>query len=570
MFKKINLILNNYQKKRLLLLIFFWLILYFLEIIGIGSVPIIISSLLGNQDFFYMDLLKIIDNYFKTFFDIKNQVLLISILILVFYTIKTIFYILLTIFEAKVFKDLNVFIKEQAFKAQIKQPYLNYTNNSTSQIVKIIIQDSSLATSYIISFVTIISQSFLFLLIIILLSIVNFKVTFLVIPIFGLIYLAFYLITNKKLFNLGKEKQILHGQILKQINNTFENLKEVIIYNKFNYLSNYFKKDVANGQSKIAYISILKKIPKAIYEFLGVIFIFSIIFYGYINSYSNENTVILLSLITVAIIRIMPSINLITQNVSNIKSSEYSFNIIKNLIIFNQKEKNLPKKENKPIFFEKKISFQNVSFEYPNSKNRLININFSINKNSVVGIFGPSGSGKSTLINLICGLLKPDEGEITVDEKNIHSNISMWQKKISYVTQDNFLLDDTILNNLIFSDENSNFDKMRFNYSIKKTNLENFVEKFKDMYQTEVGDKGVKLSGGQKQRLSIARAIYKMPEIIIFDESTSALDSETEKDIIDEIYKIKGVTIILISHKKNLLTKCDKILNLLDGKIINN
>ncbi len=570
MFKKINLILNNHQKKRLLLLIFFWLILYFLEIIGIGSVPIIISSLLGNQDFFNIDLLKIIDNYFKNFFDIKNQVLLISILMIVFYTFKTIFYILLTIFEAKVFKDLNVFIKDQAFKAQIKQPYLNYTNNSTSQIVKIIIQDSSLASSYIISFVTIISQSFLFLLIIILLSIVNFKVTFLVIPLFGLIYLAFYLITNKKLFNLGKEKQILHGQILKQINNTFENLKEVIIYNKFNYLSNYFKKNVANSQSKIAYISILKKIPKAIFEFLGVIFIFSIIFYGYTNSYSNENTLILLSLITVAIIRILPSINLITQNVSNIKSSEYSFNIIKNLIVFNQKEKNLPKKENKPIFFEKKISFQNVSFEYPNSKNRLTNINFSINKNSVVGIFGPSGSGKSTLINLICGLLKPDEGEITVDEKNIHSNVLMWQKKISYVTQDNFLLDDTILNNLIFSDENSNFDKMRFNYSIKKTNLENFVEKFKDMYQTEVGDKGVKLSGGQKQRLSIARAIYKMPEIIIFDESTSALDSETEKDIIDEIYKIKGVTIIVISHKKNLLTKCDKILNLLDGKIINN
>ena len=570
MFKKINLILNNYQKKRLSLLIFFWLILYFLEIISIGSVPIIISSLLGNQDFFNIDLLKIIDNYFKTFFDIKNQVLLISFLILVFYIIKTIFYILLIIFEAKAFKDLNVFIKDQAFKALIKQPYLEYTNNSTSQIVKIIIQDSSLATSYIISFITIISQSFLFLLIIILLSIVNFKVTFFVMPIFGLIYLAFYLSTKKKLFNLGKEKQILHGQILKQINNTFENLKEVIIYNKFNFLINYFKKNIADGQSKIAYISILKRIPKAIYEFLGIIFIFSIIIYGYLNSHSNENIIILLSLITVAIIRILPSINLITQNVSNIKSTEYSFNIIKNLIVFNQKEINLPKKVNKPIFFEKKISFQNVSFEYPNSKNRLLNINFSINKNSVVGIFGPSGSGKSTLINLICGLLKPDEGEITVDETNIDSNVLMWQKKISYVTQDNFLLDDTILNNLIFSDENSNFDRMRFNYSIKKTNLGNFVKKFKNMYQTEVGDKGVKLSGGQKQRLSIARALYKMPEIIIFDESTSALDSETEKNIIDEIYKIKGVTIIIISHKKNLLTRCDKILNLLDGKIIDN
>ncbi len=570
MIKKINLILNYYQKKNLFLLMFFWLFLYFLETIGISSVPIIVSSLLGNQGFFGMDFLEIINDFVGIFIDSNNQVLIISILILSFFAIKTIFFILLTIFEAKVFRDLNVFIRDKAFKAQIKQPYLEYTNTSTSQIVKIITQDSALATSYIISFVTIISQLFLFLFIIILLSIIDFKVTFLVIPIFALIYLAFYLFTNKKLFYLGKEKQIINGKILKQINNTFENLKEVIIYNKFNYLTNYFKKIVLNSQDKVAFISILKKIPKAIYEFLGIIFIFFVIYFGYLNSYTYENTLILLSLVTVAIIRILPSINLITQNISNIKSSEYSFNLILNLIKLNQNGKNLPKDPNQLITFQKEIIFNNVSFEYPNSKNRLTNINFSIKKNSIVGVYGPSGSGKSTLVNLICGLLKPDKGEIITDGVSIHNNILMWQKKISYVTQDNFLLDDTILNNLIFSDENSNFDEKRFNSSVEKTDLENFVKKFKNGYQTEVGDKGLRLSGGQKQKLSIARALYKTPEIIIFDESTSALDIESEKDVIEEIYKIRGVTIIVISHKKELLKKCNQILNLSDGKIINN
>lgn len=570
MFKKINLILNSHKKKNLLILMLFWLFLYFLETIGIGSVPIIVSSLLGNQDFFNTDFLKIKNNYLPIFNDTKNQVLHISILIISFFAIKTIFFILLTIYEAKVFKDLNVFIRDQAFKAKIKQPYLEYTNSSTSQIVRIISQDATSASSYIISFVTIISQLFLFLFIVILLSIADFKVTFFVIPMFVLIYLVFYLITNKKLFTLGKERQIINGKMLKQINNTFENLKEVIIYNKFNYLINHFKNTVADSQKKVAFISILKKIPKAIYEFLGIIFIFFIIFFGYKNSYTYENTLILLSLVTVAIIRILPSINLITQNISNIKSSEYSFNLILDLIKYNQKEKNLPNNLGNPISFEKEISFKNVSFEYPNSKNKLTNVNFSINKNSILGIYGPSGSGKSTLVNLICGLLKPDEGEIVADGTSIHDNIMMWQKKISYVTQDNFLLDDTILNNLIFSDENSNFNEKRFNYSIQITNLGKFVKKFKTEYETEVGDKGVRLSGGQKQKLSIARALYKMPEIIIFDESTNALDAQSEKDVIEEIYKIKGVTIILISHKKDLLLKCNKILNLSDGKITNN
>lgn len=571
-FSSINHILNSNHRRDLLILIFFWLILHLLEAIGISSVPIIVSSFLDNNQLINIEIFKNFEGYLSNFFDTSNKILFISFLVILFFGIKSIFFIFLTIYEAKIFKKLNVSIRDLAFKSQANQEYLKYLNNSSSKITKIVITDSALAASYIISVVTILSQFFLFFFIVGLLAYVDFKITFYVIPTFGIIFLVFYLFTNKKLFRLGKEKQILNGKLLMQINNTFDNLKEVIIYDKIEYLISSFNKTLNESQKKTELISIIKKLPRAIYEFLGVIFIFSIIFISYSFNYSQESTLILISLIAVAIIRILPSINLITQNISNIKSSEYSLKLISELAKeYQYKNMNKSHKEVvNTIDFNQEIVIKNVSFEYPGSKNKIKNLNFSIKKNSIVGIYGPSGSGKSTIINLLCGLLKPSSGEIIVDGKSINTNVNIWQKKISYVTQDNFLLDDDIRNNIIFSDKDNNFDDEKFQNVVKKTSIDGFINNFENKYQTQVGDKGIKLSGGQKQRISIARALYKSPELLIFDESTNALDSITEKEIIDEIYKIKGITIILISHKRDLLAKCDKILNIVDGKIFNN
>lgn len=571
-FSSINDILNSNHRKDLLILIFFWLILHLLEAIGISSVPIIVSSFLDNNQLINFEIFKKFEGYLLNFLNTDNKILFISFLVILFFGIKSIFFIFLTIYEAKIFRKLNVSIRDLAFKSQANQEYSKYLNNSSSKITKIVITDSALAASYIISVVTILSQFFLFFFIVGLLAYVDFKITFYVIPTFGIIFLIFYLFTNKKLFRLGKEKQILNGKLLMQINNTFDNLKEVIIYNKIEYLISSFNKTLNESQKKTELISILKKLPRAIYEFLGVLFIFSIIFLSYSLNYSQESTLILISLIAVAIIRILPSINLITQNISNIKSSEYSLKLISELAKeYQYKNMNKSHKEVvNTIDFNQEIVIKNVSFEYPGSKNKIKNLNFSIKKNSIVGIYGPSGSGKSTIINLLCGLLKPSSGEIIVDGKPINTNVNIWQKKISYVTQDNFLLDDDIRNNIIFSDKDNNFYDEKFQNVVKKTSIDGFINNFENKYQTQVGDKGIKLSGGQKQRISIARALYKSPELLIFDESTNALDSITEKEIIDEIYKIKGITIILISHKRDLLAKCDKILNIVDGKIFNN
>tara|TARA_Y100000741_G_C18147731_1_gene515869 strand:+ start:128 stop:841 length:714 start_codon:yes stop_codon:yes gene_type:complete len=225
-------------------------------------------------------------------------------------------------------------------------------------------------------------------------------------------------------------------------------------------------------------------------------------------------------------------------------------------------------KENyKKISFNQNLEFKNVFFNYSSSKSKLDNINLNIKKNTVIGIFGHSGSGKTTFVNLLSGLFHPSKGEILSDNTSINDNILDWQKKISYIPQDNYLLDASILENITFSvnDERINLDKI--NKIIEMVNLRNFLDKSLNGLETQVGDKGIKLSGGQKQRIAIARALYKESEILIFDESTSSLDQETENSIIQDIYNIKTKTIFIISHKFEILSKCDQIIELSDGKV---
>jgi len=570
MIKKINYILNKKQKILLIFLLLFWSIIYILETISLGSVPIILSSILEEKNIINIPILEEVIIYLTSLFPKdQNKLFLISVIIILFFVFKSLLFALATIYEANTIKELNISLREKIFKYYLNLPYKDNINVNNSLIIRHITLDASLASSLIISLITLINQILLFIFIISLLIYINYQVTFLILPVFGVFFYIFYSLTNKRLIRLGKEKQIIHGDIIKKINNFFDNLKEVIIYNKINYLSKNFKIDLINSNTKIAKIIILKKIPKAMYELLGIIFIFFIIFYFVENDYSKETIVITLSLITIAIIRILPSINLITQNISIIKSCQYSFETIFDLhkkIQLNQLE-DKTRKNYKKISFNKNLEFKNVYFNYTNSKSKLDNINLNIKKNTVVGIFGPSGSGKTTFVNLLSGLFHPSKGDILSDNNSINDNILDWQKKISYIPQDNYLLDASILENITFSvnDERINFDKI--NEIIETVNLRDFLDKSLNGLETQVGDKGIKLSGGQKQRIAIARALYKESEILIFDESTSSLDQETENSIIQDIYNIKTKTIFLISHKIEILSKCNQIIELSDGKV---
>ncbi|MGZ5188527.1 MAG: ABC transporter ATP-binding protein [Kaistella sp.] len=209
------------------------------------------------------------------------------------------------------------------------------------------------------------------------------------------------------------------------------------------------------------------------------------------------------------------------------------------------------------------IEFRNVSYVYPNTGIKALdNLSFTIEAGKSLAIMGKTGSGKSTVALLLCRLIDPTEGEILVDGKNLKDhNLELYRKHIGYIPQESFLFSDTIENNIGFAVDKPSL-KMIEEYAKKADVHKNIVE-FKDQYKTLVGERGVMLSGGQKQRICIARALIKEPKILIFDDSLSALDTETEENILQNIEnEIQKSSSIIITHRESSAKRADKILNL--------
>ena len=217
--------------------------------------------------------------------------------------------------------------------------------------------------------------------------------------------------------------------------------------------------------------------------------------------------------------------------------------------------------ENYPIKGD--IEFRNVSYVYPNTGIKALdNLSFKIEAGKSLAIMGKTGSGKSTIALLLCRLIDPTEGEILIDGKNLKEhNLVNYRKFIGYIPQESFLFSDTIENNIGFSIDQPSL-KLVEEFAIEADVHKNIVE-FKDQYKTMVGERGVMLSGGQKQRICIARALIKEPKILIFDDSLSALDTETEENILQNIEnEIQKSSSIIITHRESSAKRADKILNL--------
>ena len=206
------------------------------------------------------------------------------------------------------------------------------------------------------------------------------------------------------------------------------------------------------------------------------------------------------------------------------------------------------------------LRVENISFTYPKGKLKsLNNVSLSISEGSVVGITGPTGSGKTTLFHSMLGLVLPQNGNIYFKGKSIFRNIETWRKETGHISQNIFLLDETIKKNISFDLASNNEDIQKLEKVIDLAQLRSKLNELPNGLNTKVGVDGLELSGGERQRIAIARTLYKNPNVIFMDESTSALDEKTEELILSQIIKLyKGKTIIIVTHRPKTLNYCDK------------
>ncbi|MGI9490914.1 MAG: ABC transporter ATP-binding protein, partial [Geminicoccaceae bacterium] len=219
----------------------------------------------------------------------------------------------------------------------------------------------------------------------------------------------------------------------------------------------------------------------------------------------------------------------------------------------------------------KDIKLNGVTFAYQSTDVPVLrDVTLSIECNSIIGIVGTTGSGKTTLVDLILGLLRPQSGEILVDDVPItDANLNTWQNGIGYVPQHVYLIDDTVARNIALGVPDEEIDQAEIERAATIANIHDFIiNDLSKGYQTSVGERGVRLSGGQCQRIGIARALYHNPSVLVFDEATSALDSDTEAAVMDAINELAGTrTILMIAHRLTTLEACQAIFRVQGGRV---
>ena len=282
-----------------------------------------------------------------------------------------------------------------------------------------------------------------------------------------------------------------------------------------------------------------------------------------------------MALLAVTAWKMFPAVSKVLGSATAMRGAlPYIANVIEYLaFIETDKDIILHNKENalNILDYSKSIRFNNISFSYEDSKQIVIqDLKFKINKGETIGVIGTSGSGKSTLVDLLIGLLKPVKGEITIDDHTLTSELMpQWLKIIGYVSQSPYIYDGTVAENVAFEMGSDSIDRKMVRRCCTMAAMDDFLYNLPDNIDSFIGERGVKLSGGQQQRVAIARALYNKPEIMVFDEATSSLDSKSEKLIQDTIYSFKGKqTLIIVAHRLSTVEDCDRIIWIDKGKIM--
>jgi len=350
---------------------------------------------------------------------------------------------------------------------------------------------------------------------------------------------------------------------------TISGVKIVKAFGMEEYENRKFLRETRNYFKLILRIVRVRNLSSPLTEFLSVIIGVFIIYYGGVLVL-QENTLKASEFLgfLFAIFQLMPPIKELSSVNNRIQESSAAGDRI--FEILDTKPK-ISDSENSILLdkFQKSIVFKNVNFVYEDSVEPVLNdISFSVSKGEIIALVGPSGGGKSTLVDLIPRFYDPTSGEIIIDDINVKDiKIQSLRKLMGIVTQETFLFNESVKNNIAYGLENYPFEKII--EAAKAANAHNFILEMPDGYNTIIGERGVKISGGQRQRLSIARAILKNPDIMIFDEATSSLDNESEILVQEAIERMMiNRTTIVIAHRLSTIRNATRILVLDRGKII--
>ncbi len=559
---------NIYQLIKLSFLLFLTSISSTLPLILV--IPFV-RTISNPEELWKSEIIKSFSSYFGIY-DANNLFLPSLIIFILVVSLNTILSVYTININNKIKASLGNQLSILAYKKIIYSSYEFYMSTSSSKIIADFLESIRRCVESISLFLDGVTGLFTFSSILITLFFINKEITLILIALVSSIYSAIALIKNKIIKMEGTILSRTRREQTEIIQETLGSKKDILLMNNQSIFLKKFSDITTQAEFSEKKIDTALQSPKFIVEGSFIIILGIIAYFLKVNF--NIDPLPQLSSIALGLQKLLPASFLIYSSYVGLK---YRFKISDNIIKLIQ---NTPqdirnfKNSNFEVLDFKQIVLRNISYFYPGSNNKVLkNASLKISKGDTIGIIGETGSGKSTLIDLIMGFIKPQDGEVLVNEKDISKSINedtliKWRKSISHVPQEPFLINATIIENIAYGEKIEEIDFEKAIDCCKAASINKFINTTEKKMYTLVGERGINLSGGQVQRIAIARALYKNTQILILDEATSALDIKTENEIVQNLKNYhRKITIISISHRLSTISSYDRLIKISEGTI---
>jgi ABC-type multidrug transport system fused ATPase/permease subunit len=497
----------------------------------------------------------------------RDMLLYAMVAIAVIYVLKSIFLYYSAYAQRRFIYQTAGRITQAAFETYLRQPYAYHLERNSATLIRNVENARSIISGGLDPSLVLLTDGLVAAGLLAMLFVVEPLGTFCILLLFVLAGLGLQLSTRNRIAQWGKARKFHAGKVLQHLQQGLNGAKEIkMLGRERKFLDDHEAHLTLSFDVDRRYV-MLQSLPRLFFESVAVVGLAVLVIVMVSSGDEIKDILPTLGLFAATAFRVMPAIGRV---IASVQAIGYNKAFMRTVYSDSLLPWDVSQSEGGRLSFKHEIEVRNVSFRYASAhRPSLSSISIKIGKGEAVGIIGPSGAGKSTFVDVLLGLLSPEQGKVLVDGVDIQNNVRSWQDHIGYVPQTIYLVDDTLARNVAFGLPDDLVDHDAVARSIKAAQLDEFVATLPDGISTIVGERGVRLSGGQRQRIGIARALYNDPEILVLDEATSSLDTETEQGVMDAVKELLGTkTIVIIAHRTTTVSYCTKVYKMDKAQIV--
>ena len=571
MIRKTLYLLGRSRRRRWVLVVILAVLRSLLEVVGAALILLLLTLIVDPDTAVTFPIIGDLPLVTEGVDERGTLVVVVAAGIAAFFVVRAVVKLTETYIQQRVVHQAGLRLSAQLVEGYLGMPYVWHLRRNSAGLIRNVHEAVlRLVTQVFLPSIRIVAESLLLMALLTVLFVISPTGTILAFAVLGPIAFLLVRVVQPAFKRMGRTVHEKVEGYFATLQQSLTGIRDVKIFGRERFFARQFVRDRAESARALYLSATLAEVPRVFIETSLLLLILGFFVLSVRSGETATSILPVLGLFAYAGLRMQPSLQKIVAGINTLRYATAAIDeVYQELQELNRAGALGGVASPEALPFEEEIAFDDVSFRYENTSTpALSGVNLRIVKGESIGICGPTGSGKTTLVDLLAGLLDPTSGTIRVDGQDIDGQAKEWQQNLGVVPQSIFLLDDTLRRNIAFGIPDEEIDESAVVDAVRLAQLSEFVGSLPEGLETRVGERGVRISGGQRQRVAIARSLYRNPSVLIFDEGTSALDTNTEEEITRALDALRGDhTVVTVAHRLTTVRNCDRIVVVEGGSV---